>query len=311
MKIVAALSWYREDPDWLHETVTSLRKAGVSHLVALDGAYALYPGGTPSSHPAEYRALEHAADRAGIGLTIETPPTVWQGGEIEKRTRLFALANEHCVEGEDWIFIIDGDEVIIDAPEDLHQVLAGSPFDVAQATYVEFDGPDTMEGRFPRRFQIPKFFRAQPITVVGNHFTYRTDDGRLLWGNALRSHLEPRIPLDDVFLIEHRTWERERKRHENAHAYYAARERHGIERGTCDRCRVRRSVWKWWTDWRPHEFNEDGEPVGFSGLQVELCDSCMPLIAAENRATCQRLGVWPDLEPVRLGFDRHHDPLPA
>ena len=45
MKLVAVLIWYDEDPQLLYETVTRLGRIPVDALVALDGAYDLYPGG--------------------------------------------------------------------------------------------------------------------------------------------------------------------------------------------------------------------------------------------------------------------------
>jgi hypothetical protein len=49
LKLVAVLIWYDEDPQLLYETVTRLGRIPVDALVAVDGAYDLYPGATGSS----------------------------------------------------------------------------------------------------------------------------------------------------------------------------------------------------------------------------------------------------------------------
>src|SRR6266498_1360247 len=57
LKIIAILSWFDESPSWLSACVASLARAGCSHLVAVDGAYRLYPDGRPHSGIAQQDAI--------------------------------------------------------------------------------------------------------------------------------------------------------------------------------------------------------------------------------------------------------------
>jgi hypothetical protein len=71
VKIVAALAWYREPPEFLDRLVRSL--AGlVDVLVALDGAWALFPDAEPHSTLAEGMAL-HEAGALDAGVAVGAP----------------------------------------------------------------------------------------------------------------------------------------------------------------------------------------------------------------------------------------------
>lgn len=234
VSIIGLLSWYDEHPAWLERAILSLHKIpGLDHLIALDGAYALYPDGTARSGLEQYEAIHNAAAQNGIGLTIHTPTSVWRGNEIEKRTFLFRLADQIAQSKRDWLFVFDGDEEIKHVPTDLAQRLAGtSTFDVADVTLNE---PHPTGRR--TEFRLPMFFRASlGLTVVGNHFTYRTPDGRNLWGNARTDRLEPRIDLTDM-RVDHYTHFRPTDRNTAAKAYYTARDLAQIEDPVpCVRC---------------------------------------------------------------------------
>lgn len=193
MKLVALLSFYDEPPEFLHRMISSLPQAGITDLVALDGAYALYPNGTASSPEEQHDALDEACTAAGIRLHLHIPATTWHGNEVEKRTRLFELG-ERVTSEHDWYLITDGDEEIRNADPYLAGHLAGTVFDVAQCELIE---PDKTHPGFP------KFFRAiRGLHCKANHYTYATPDGRYLWGNAVTTRLEPRIPVD-VSIIHH------------------------------------------------------------------------------------------------------------
>lgn len=220
VKIAALLSWYSEQPDWLAETVTSLERAGVTDLVAVDGAYSLFPGAAARSSDEEHDAIRTAAADAGISVSIVAPNAPWSS-EIDKRNHMFEAAEDRAA---DWYFVIDGDERVVDAPADLHERLRSSVFDVAQVTLAE---PHPLKA--PNRIPFPMFFRAIPgLRVVANHYTYVTPDRRVLWGNASRVRLAPRLDVTDMTVV-HLTHFRESARRLWARDYYATRDRSGVE----------------------------------------------------------------------------------
>lgn len=223
-RIVAVLSWYSEDPVWLSRCVRSLEKVPVDLLIALDGPYDLFTGSARSSDE-EWKAIATAGS-----FSTRVRSGDWQGNEIEKRNHLFELA-EHVTNPADWYLVIDADEEIVEAPDDMRQRLAASVFDVAAVTLIEPGHPlGTIV--FPTH---PKLFRAiRGLRCVGNHFTYQCPDGRKLWGNAKTDRLEPRLDLTDL-RVRHHKMLRHPDRKDAADAYYRTRDAHGIEDIPVDR----------------------------------------------------------------------------
>lgn len=217
MRLIACLSWYDEDPGMLSELVASMARAGISHVVAVDGAYALYPqakGGSPSEQAA---AVLHTARGGGMGVTIHTPQHQWIGNECQKRTFLFDTAHLIAEPGTDWLWVLDADEVI-DESGDLHADLDATEADVAEVLLVE-DGAAS-----PMRM----LFRAQEggIRVLGSHSTYLDPVGRRLW--APLGDLQPAEQLFDV-RVRHRPTARRVAREAAQERYYALRDRVGAE----------------------------------------------------------------------------------
>jgi hypothetical protein len=228
-RIIALLAWYMEDPGWLRDTIHGLARVPVDHLVAIDGAYTLFPDAQARSTPTEYEAIVSTCEQTGIGLTLHTPREPWLGNECEKRSKLFQLADQEATPHQDWYLIIDADEIITTVPADLYAQLAATEHDVAQVTFTE---PHPTLKR--RDYPMPILFRAIPGTrVVGNHFTYRTPDGRYLWGNATTDDLEPRLDLTDTFRLEHLTHYRDPQRRTAASQYYTARKENVTEDFIC------------------------------------------------------------------------------
>jgi len=70
VKLVALLTWY-DEPSWcLTELVASLAAAGIDHLVAVDGAYMLYPLARPQSPGEQAQAILAAAQGASVGVSL-------------------------------------------------------------------------------------------------------------------------------------------------------------------------------------------------------------------------------------------------
>ena len=104
--------WYDEDPQLLDETVTRLGRIPVDALVAVDGAYDLYPGATASSPPSNHAAIGDAARTIGVSATIHRPLRPWErSGEVRKRTFALRLA-ETLSEPDDWFLVLDADHIL-------------------------------------------------------------------------------------------------------------------------------------------------------------------------------------------------------
>src|SRR4051794_15749163 len=106
MKVIACLSWWDERPDWLSECVKYVSMFA-SHIVAVDGAYAGWPGGTPDSPREQADAIRDAAEGSGIRCTMFVPTRTWHGDEVGKRAFVISLAQQTPA---DWFFWIDADE---------------------------------------------------------------------------------------------------------------------------------------------------------------------------------------------------------
>jgi hypothetical protein len=239
VRIIGLLSWYDEAPSWLAATVTAAAPM-LDHLVAVDGAYALYPDGRARSEPGQAETILRTCDAAGIGLTLHAPQHRWEGNETGKRTYAFGLA---CAEAEpdvDWIIVIDGDDVVSHIPGDIRPRLKATERNVAEVTLWDREAwiektPEAAQGLplppITKQRQRRLYRAADEIKVVGSHFVYtarRGDaDWSYLWGPNTFP-LEPAADFSDLE-IEHRSRHRDRARREAAGEYYRIRDALGIE----------------------------------------------------------------------------------
>jgi hypothetical protein len=119
-----AAVFYDEPVPELVACIKGLHDAGVTELVAVDGAYALYPDGQPASDPNQHAAIVLACRRLGMGCTLHVPARVWAGNEVEKRTFLFKLGWTVAEEG-DWFWVQDADMVPVEVPDDFTAAARG------------------------------------------------------------------------------------------------------------------------------------------------------------------------------------------
>lgn len=300
MKIVGLLSWYEEEADWLAACVTSLSRCNVDHLVAIDGAYFLYAGGRPKSDALQARTITEVCYGLGIGLTLVQPQKVWYGNEVEKRTALFRHG-EAITTPDDWYMVIDADAVITNSIGDLHGQLERTDLDCAEMTLYEHHDvtkPGTEVLPIESQQPIRNLFRAvRGLEVVGNHYTYRTPDGRYLWGQPSEHRtLEPALELPSI-RMEHRTRQRRIARSQAQHAYYRRRSQIGIEATPCDKCDQPA------TTVLPANFQDEGDGTLSAG-HTNVCEGCAPDVKAKNRARIAYLGFDAD------GLQAHmHQPL--
>lgn len=275
-RIIALLSWYDESPAWLAAAIASAHEhLRLDHVVALDGAYGLYPDGQPRSGVEQHHAITETCHALGLGLTLSAPRHQWQGNECEKRTALFRLGDSVSLDGEDWYYVLDADELVLDCqPGYLAEILTEIDDDVADVALIDRNPQSRGEvGQQPIR----KLFRSHHgISVVDVHWHYQARDGRMLWGpgNVVGADLGGQV------LVEHRNWQREMVRDAARMGYYQARDTSGIEAVPCVRCgeRATRAVPRflsWGNEAEQAAAAVRGE-CAIRAEQIQVCDDCAP-----------------------------------
>lgn len=211
MRVIGLLCWYEEPASWLAECVASAAKL-CDHIIAVDGPYATFPGALkkPASGSEQADTIARTAAGVGIGATIHVPRSPWWGGEVEKRDWMFKAANLMTT-AEDWLLVIDADEVLSAVPGDTRQILEKSMLNVAELRLWDRDGAETLERRL---------LRSLPgLAVDGAHYVW-TAPGLVLRGNSSIHALAEAEPLWDLRL-EHRNRQRPAERQHAKRDYYA------------------------------------------------------------------------------------------
>jgi hypothetical protein len=235
MKLVGLLVFYDESPSWLAACTASLCRL-CDHIVAVDGAYLLYPQARPHTGPDPASEIIGVCLTLGVGVTYHAPQTVWAGNEIGKRNLAFELAK--TVAGpDDWLVVVDADMLITDIPADLRDQLAATDADVGSYRLVTREDwlATDAQAQVARDVAVPPgempirlLFRARrSLRIEQAHFGYviDTDDGPLfLWSPAASERT-----IDTGLVVEHRRQSRTRHRLEQAAAYNQARDSHRLE----------------------------------------------------------------------------------
>ena len=245
MKIVGLLSWYDESPTWLQACVTSVAPI-LDGLVAVDGAYALFPGAAekPNSSVAEVDAIAEACDLAGLPLTLHRRSEPFAGNEVEKRNLTLELARTFGLSQEDWLIVVDADLVLRHHSERLREALETEAHEYASADYGYFNsldkqgvwdrtGVDAEQQRAPLRSRA--MYRAFPtLRYETSHWCLAADDESghkfYLYGDG-KVH-QPQLNAFDassLIVFEHRSTERVTSRVNDARNYYTMREAAKIE----------------------------------------------------------------------------------
>jgi hypothetical protein len=186
MRIIGLLNWYDEPTDWLSECVTSAARV-VDHLIALDGAYRLFPHDDPISPPDQADAIREAATAAEVGCSVVVPSEAW-ADEIAKRAYLFELGLGLATP-EDWFMVLDADVVITEA-HGVHTSLRVTPFDAASSLLIE---PRTT-------MRLRNFFRALPGLTVKDHHAHYVVGDRVLFNG----HYGPQEQAAEVYVyVDH------------------------------------------------------------------------------------------------------------
>ena len=240
MRLIALLSWYDESPSWLASCVAGIGRF-CDYVVAVDGAYALFPGARPRSHPQQAEAVVHTAEAMDLGLLLHQPKDIWRGNELEKRNYMLRLAGTIAEEG-DWIMVVDADYHVLkcDPPVIRHE-LGTTEYEVA--TYTLLDGKDFLgtEGleRYANGVDISTewtirtrdIYRWNPTLEIGPaHWCYSAEiDGERQWLRGPYTSILDCLDLNANLVFYHRTQDRALQRREAAGGYYKAREEHRIE----------------------------------------------------------------------------------
>jgi hypothetical protein len=217
VKIIGLLSWYEEPVSWLAETVASAAKL-CDHLIAVDGPYAEFPFAhtKPASGTEQAETILHAAAGADMDCTIHASRKPWQGNEVEKRSFMFDLALTMTTE-DDWLLVIDADEVLSSVPGDTRTLLEKSAADVGELYLWERGDQDTIYIQ-RRLFRAVRGIKYQDCHYV---VTAPAESGvRVLSGDQKIHTLEPAESLLDL-RIEHRTAQRTALRNGFKNQYYA------------------------------------------------------------------------------------------
>jgi hypothetical protein len=295
MKLVGVLAWYEENPTWLAASVASFARLGMDHLVAVDGSYALFPDGTPRSGAEQHEALAEIVRPFGMGLTLHVPNEVWDS-EVDKRTFSFALA-ETLTNEDDWYVVFDADEIaeVCDAK----QALSATDKLVGECVSWERLGPEEARasGRSLDSKPVRRFYRAlRGLKVDRTHTTYRAGNLTLRGYGADDLVEAEMLPMQ----VEHRWNFHDPQRRLRQETYYRLREMTGLEQRTCAKCE-RDAVMTAPTNFHPTE--ERNERVDVSCNWIEVCESHLPEVVADNEARLMEIGVDPDSTLERLGFD--------
>lgn len=207
MNITLVTVWYDENSDLLYDLVRSVADV-CSHVVAVDGAYALYPDARGRSSADQAEAITLAARQVNLGLTLYQPAEPWQGNEIEKRNFALSLAN---IAKPDWLLILDGDERLLTAPK-LHEQLENTTETSAVVKHY-FD--DRSEGNCRKLYRAPVHIGSWHAEYIGAEGQSIQSDDKALW-------------LDGV-VVEHRKSRRSLERQAAADHYYKLRDEQKIE----------------------------------------------------------------------------------
>jgi hypothetical protein len=213
MIVTAALCWWNERPEDLVACIKGAAKIA-DRVVALDGAYARYPGATVMSPPRQAKAIRDACAKAKLDCLVVFPDRLW-AGQIEKRNHLLALAGV----GSDWIVTLDADHIIDTEREAVRNELYASTADVVDVPFItprnakrgdvrsaagqwhlaQTQGPQL----------IPQVWRASLHLRVEYHHWWigATKDNRPVWawaGDSSRQQL-PHARFVTPYTVEHRT----------------------------------------------------------------------------------------------------------
>jgi hypothetical protein len=228
MKLIGLLSFFDQDEDYIEGDLSDLHKLGATSVVAVDGAYAMYPDGPVRSGKKLIEKMRKKAASLDMSLLLYQPNTVWMGNEVEKRQVMIDLAWTIAEDG-DWFVVWDCDYKLVDideGPEGSWLPIASLPSTKEDFAYISFTESSQDNAWHPMQM----FIKAQPVMMDGNHHTYKLADGRR--SQILRRDVPNMAEARDMsqVKIRHRVHERDPSRRAGQTAYYEERDRLGLEK---------------------------------------------------------------------------------
>lgn len=287
------MTWFDEPVDFLRRAIRTTGEAGMDVLVALDGSYALMENPKASSPPSQHKVIQKEAARAGLELVLAVPAEPWPT-EMDKRTAAFDIALSRAEVGRDWFFVLDADYELHASP-DFRRVLGLVETDVGLIRVATPPGPGGSATHGPPPVgTFRSLFRAQKITVGPNHFTYKTEDGRVLFGLEFGEEQVPAFDFTGLLDVVHYTYHRPKARVQRQFDYYRARDKAAVEFGTCAACGQRQA-----RTYVPRivERLEDGRAAA---NQIEVCEVCHPDEIIALKAKARELDL--DLDQVEAAI---------
>ncbi len=241
MKIHGILSWFDESPSWLGTATASLGRF-CDHILAIDGAYALYPDGKPRSHPHQAEVIVHTAEAMNVACTLCQPSEVWWGNEVEKRNKSLDIVGAFAEDG-DWLCVFDADYHTVRCnPESLRHDLAATECVVATYGIVDTEdwlanGAESLAVQTTLHTQwvsqTRDLYRWDPSLRVGPaHGDMSIAAG---WAEQPRKwlrgpyDLEPAEDMSRNLTVYHRTKQRATVRRNAQQGYYQMRDSLGVE----------------------------------------------------------------------------------
>ena len=258
MKLHAILCWYDEPPTWLASCVASLSRIGVDHLIAVDGRYPHFSVGSPTNSRID-QVDTITSTAIGCGMSVTLHRLLEPVNETEKRSLAFRLLNASAAL-DDWVIVIDADELITDGDPFVKRELAELDESILTAAcrvtnaidpYARPETDNDVSDKtleIHQKFNIPSEFQSaqsrlwrvmRDMRVEGTHYAYtgvdrdgvrwnlRPDIGGSGLGDMPRTEV---ARLDSSLTIEHRKNHRTIERRDQKHAYYQLRDELGIER---------------------------------------------------------------------------------
>ncbi len=223
MDITAMISWYDESPDRLEQCIRDVARLGANRVVAVDGAYALFPGGQPYSDFEQGLRMSRVCHELGITFVEHVPNGVWRGNEVEKRKFMLEMAKASRA---DWLLIWDADYELerFEPSQPVADLLDASWDDFASVEFNESE--DTELGWYPCRL----FMRNYPHLHMGsNHYTYYPGSGDAAKSLILdEGSTVPATRLTGVW-VRHGVKKRDPDRRAKQVEYYEERDTRGIE----------------------------------------------------------------------------------
>lgn len=218
MRLIALLSFFSEDEEYIEGDLRDLHALGISTVVAVDGSYARY-NGLARSPLCVIEKMYFLTKQLGIGLLLYQPTDPWVGDEVEKRQVMIDLAWSIAEEG-DWFVVWDCDYQLVDYQKHtdiaMKYCLRMAAEDFATVSFTESNNDDGWH-------LMQMFIRAQKVTMDGNHHTYLLADGRR--GQVLRRpvpNMADALDLSEI-KVRHRVHERDPERRARQAAYYDRR----------------------------------------------------------------------------------------